>query len=73
MGRALKHFMIAAEGGFYRSPKNIKSMYMDGHATKDDYAKALRAYQAYLIEIKSDQRDEAAAAREEGLATMNLL
>ena len=33
-----------------------------GHATKDDYAKALRAYQAYLAEIKSDQRDKAAAA-----------
>jgi len=63
--RALKHFMIAAEGGFYRSPKNIKSMYMDGHATKDDYAKALRAYQAYLIEIKSDQRDKAAAFNDE--------
>ena len=36
---------------------------MDGHATKDDYAKALRAYQAYLAEIKSAQRDAAAAAR----------
>ena len=35
---------------------------MDGHATNDDYAKALRSYQAYLDEIKSDQRDMAAAA-----------
>ena len=34
---------------------------MNGHATKEDYAKALRVYQAYLVEIKSAQRDEAAA------------
>ena len=33
---------------------------MNGHATRDDYAKALRAYQAYLEEIKSDQRNKAA-------------
>ena len=35
---------------------------MDGDATKEVYTKALRSYQAYLDEIKSDQRDEAAAA-----------
>ena len=34
---------------------------MKGDATKDDYGKALRAYQACLNEIKSPQRDEAAA------------
>ena len=37
---------------------------MDGDAMKEDYAKALRVYQAYLVEIKSPQRDEAAAADE---------
>ena len=42
----------------------IKDMYMDGDATKDDYANALRSYQAYLDEIKSDQRDKAAAAKD---------
>ena len=36
-------------------------MYSKGCATKDDYAKALQAYQAYLSEIKSDDRDKAAA------------
>ena len=36
-------------------------MFMNGDATKDDYAKALRVYQTYLVEIKSAQRDEAAA------------
>ena len=60
-GRALKHFMIAARSGDNKSLKTIKEMYKDGYATKDDYAKALQAYQAYLDEIKSDDRDKAAA------------
>ena len=60
MDRAVKHFMIAAGSGYYDSLENIKRMFMNGHATKDDYAKALRVYQAYLVEIKSPQRDEAA-------------
>ena len=59
--RALKHWLIAAGGGYNDSVKNIKQLYMDGLIAKDDYAKALRAYQAYLVEIKSPQRDEAAA------------
>ena len=63
MDRALKHDMIAAGSG-YNSLENIKQMYKDGDATKDDYTKALRAYQANLVEIKSPQRDEAAASIE---------
>ena len=59
--RALKHWMIAVKDGNDGSLQNIKRMCKDGHATKDDYAKALRVYQAYLDEIRSDQRDEAAA------------
>jgi len=39
-------------------------MYSKGHATKADYTKALQSYQAYLDEIKSDQRDKAAAAHD---------
>ena len=65
MGRALKHFMIAVEFGDHDSVKNIQKMFKDGHATKDDYAKALQAYQAYLSEIKSDDRDKAAAFDDE--------
>ena len=64
MERALKHFMIAAGSGDNDSLENIKQMFMNGDATKDDYAKALRSYQAYLVEIKSPQRDEAATADE---------
>ena len=41
----------------------IQKLYTNGHAMKDDYTKALRAYQAYLAEIKSTQRDKAASAR----------
>jgi len=39
-------------------------MYLIGYATKDDYTKALQSYQEYLGEIKSCQRDKAAAAHE---------
>ena len=63
MNRALKHYMIAAEGGDDISLKQIQKLYTNGYARKEDYAKALRAYQAYLVEIKSSQRDAAAAAR----------
>ena len=61
MDRALKHFMIAVGSGDHDSLKQIKQFYSKGYATKDDYANALRAYQAYLKEIKSDDRDKAAA------------
>ena len=60
--RALKHFMIAAEGGRKQAIDQVKRLYTKGYATKDDYAKALQFYQTYLGEIKSQQRDKAAAA-----------
>jgi len=60
--RAVKHYMIATEGGSKACLEGIKQLYAVGHATKDDYAKALRSYQAYLDDIKSVQRDAAAAA-----------
>lgn len=67
MDRALKHYMIAVKGGITAaggcnvSLEKIRWLYMNKYATKDDYAKALRAYQEYLEEIRSEQRDEAAA------------
>jgi len=64
--RALKHYMIAVQQGeSTEALEAIKELFMDGHATKEDYTKALRLYQAYLDEIKSDQRDKAAAYSEE--------
>ena len=62
--RALKHYIISVRSGDLDSLENIKLLYLQGHATKDDYANALRSHQAYLDAIKSDQRDEAAAARD---------
>ena len=60
--RAVKYFMIAARDGNPNSVKHVKLLYEQGLATKEDYSKALESYQAYLDEIKSDQRDKAAAA-----------
>ena len=59
--RALKHYMIAVRGGHTQSVKVIQQLYMNGHVAKDHYANALRSHQAYLNEVKSGQRDKAAA------------
>ena len=56
--------MIAVKGGNSNSVKRVQEIFMDGKATKDEYSKAFKSYQAYLNEIKSDQRDKAAAAKE---------
>jgi len=63
--RALKHYTIAVKDGDSASLENIKRMHMNGHATKDNYTAALRLHQEYLNEIKSDQRDKAAAEDED--------
>jgi hypothetical protein len=60
MERALKHYIIAAGCGESDSLKEIHYLHLSGHATKEDYTQALRAYQAYLCEIKSAQRDKVA-------------
>jgi len=59
--QALKHWMIAVKDGDSDSVQNIKILYSNGLTSKDEYAKALRSYQAYVNEVKSDQRDQAAA------------
>ena len=63
--RELKHLIIAARGGHSASLDEIKELFTKGHATKDEYESALRAHQSYLDEIRSNQRDEAAAHSEE--------
>ena len=64
MERALKHYMIAVKDGDKDSLKQIQLFYSNGQASKEDYTKALQSYQSYMGEIKSKQRDEAAAVRE---------
>ena len=53
--------MISVE----ESLDTVRKMFMDKEITKDDYAKALQADQAYLSETRSPQRDEAAAFDED--------
>ena len=60
-GGALKHYMIAVGSGSNTSLKTIQQMYKGGNATRVDYTNALKAYQVYLSEVKSDDRDNAAS------------
>ena len=61
MDRALKHLMIAVANGCDQSLSYIQGLFTNGDVSKEDYADALRSRQAYLDEIRSNQRDEAAA------------
>ena len=54
--------MIAAGAGHDDSLTKIRDCFMNGYATKDDFEKTLRAHKDAKDEMKSDQRDEAAAA-----------
>ena len=61
---ALQHWMIAAKLGYEISLNNVKSFFMNGLATKADYAAALRGYQNAVEEMSSPDRDEAKAKLE---------
>jgi tetratricopeptide (TPR) repeat protein len=65
--RARKHWIIAANLGDHDSLKALMALYKNGHASKEDYADALRAYQAAMEETKSAQREEAEEAIKNGL------
>ncbi|EJK56788.1 hypothetical protein THAOC_23253, partial [Thalassiosira oceanica] len=56
---AVQHLMISAKMGGADSLNEIKDMFMKGHATKAQYAEALKGYQTALEETKSPQREEA--------------
>ena len=59
--RSYKHFMIAARSGHDDALKEVGEGYKDGHVTKDKYMNTLRAYQVSCDDMKSKQRDIAAA------------
>ncbi|KAL7536563.1 hypothetical protein ACHAXR_008266, partial [Thalassiosira sp. AJA248-18] len=59
MNRAIKHSLISAACGCDNSLKRIQRGFSDGHVTKDDFEKALRAHKECKDEMQSDQRDEA--------------
>ena len=56
---ALQHWMISAKLGHEYSLTNVKSFFMNGLATKADYAAALLGYQNAVEEMSSPDRDEA--------------
>uniref|UniRef100_A0A7S2P3K3 Uncharacterized protein n=1 Tax=Skeletonema marinoi TaxID=267567 RepID=A0A7S2P3K3_9STRA len=59
MGRAVKHFIIAANLGDDESIQQLKKCYKYGDVSKDDFAAALRAHQAAVDATKSPQREAA--------------
>ena len=63
MKRAVKHWMISAGAGYDKSLKGIREAFFNGHATKDDFEKALRAHKETADEMKSDQREAEIEAR----------
>ncbi|EJK72362.1 hypothetical protein THAOC_06110 [Thalassiosira oceanica] len=56
---AVQHWMISAKMGCEKSLNAIKKMFVEGHATKAQYAEALRGYGDAVEEMKSHQREEA--------------
>ena len=56
--RAVKHFIIAASLGYHDSLSDLKDLYAEGNASKEEYSGALRAYQAAVSAAKSTQREE---------------
>ncbi|EJK67904.1 hypothetical protein THAOC_10990 [Thalassiosira oceanica] len=56
---ALQHMMISAKLGHDSSLSFVKAAFMDGLATKADYAAALRGYQSAIEEMSSPDRAEA--------------
>ena len=64
--RAKKHFIIAANLGYHRSLEALMTLYKHGLAGKEDYAGALRAYQAAVEATKSTEREEAEEAMRRG-------
>jgi len=65
INRAIKHHLIASAFGCSNSLDSIRGLFKEGFATKDDYMNALKGYQEYLGDIKSDQRDDAASFNDE--------
>ena len=60
--RAVKHWIIAAKLGYDKSLESLKKSYRRGLVSKEDFAAALRGYQAAVDATKSPQREEAELA-----------
>jgi tetratricopeptide (TPR) repeat protein len=64
--RAKKHLIIAANLGYQDSLEVLRILYASGKASKEEYAGALRAYQAAVDETKSEEREKAEEAVKNG-------
>ncbi len=64
--RAKKHWIIAANLGYNGSLKKLMNFYANGCASKEDYAKALRAWQTAVDDTKSAEREKAEEAIKNG-------
>ena len=58
---SMKHFMIGAKSGYVQCLERVKDGFAGGMVTKADFEETLRMHKESLDEIKSDQRDKAAA------------
>ena len=67
---ALQHWMIAAKLGYEDSLSNVKSHFINGFATKSDYAAALRGLQNAVEEMSSTDRAEAKTLGAETIKAM---
>jgi TPR repeat protein len=64
--RAMKHWIIAAKLGYDDSLDEVKKGFVDGIVSKEEYAAALRGHQAAVDATKSEQREAAEKAIQEG-------
>jgi len=60
--RAAKHYIIAANLGYDVALQQVKALFVAGIVSKDDYAAALRGYQAAVNALKSADREKAEEA-----------
>ncbi len=70
--RARKHFIIAANLGYHDSLERLRQLFAKGNASKEDYANALRSYQAAVDATKSPERDEVEKAVKNGMEKLRL-
>eukprot|EP00985_Skeletonema_marinoi_P001746 scaffold698_cov195-Skeletonema_marinoi.AAC.2 len=64
--REVKHLIIAARLGCDYSIENLRTSYVDGLVSKEEFATALRAHQAAVDATKSPLREAAAKAEAAG-------
>ncbi|EJK67269.1 hypothetical protein THAOC_11722 [Thalassiosira oceanica] len=56
---AVQHWMVSAKMGYQTSLNYIKDMFMEGDASKAQYAEALLGFRDAVEEMKNPQREEA--------------